>query len=178
VTATRFWSPVIDRVGAVIAGTYGTAHPVTAGVFSVDDTAAGLSQDGEPIAQRVRSVRVTPVAPRWTLGAANTRSGENSRTLRVEVRIGYRGDTDPPLTGTTPTEQARPEVQAVDDWDGVVMNALRRPENWVGLTPSLFNVEEVDGTSVESTPEGLVDLVAFLDLSVSFNPATVWALGG
>lgn len=176
--ATRFWSPILDRVGAIVAGTYGTAHPVTAGVFTVDDTAAGLSADGEPIAQRVRSVRVTPVSSRWTLGEANSRSGENSKTLRVELRVGYRGDTDPPLSGTTPTEQARPEVQALDDWDGVLFDALRRPENWIGLTPSLFDVDLGSDATVESTPEGLVDLVVLLDLSVSFNPATVWALGG
>ena len=174
----KLWTPVVQRVGRIISAAYGSEHPVPASTFSIDSTRAGLSQDGEPIAQRIRSVRVTPQASRWTEGEANSRSGENAKTLRVEVRIGYRGDTDPAMTATTADVQADAELQALDDWDGVVLDALRRPVNWVGLTPELYDVSLVGEATVEATAEGLVDLVATLDLSVSFDPATVWSLGG
>jgi len=174
---TRFWTPVVERLAAIVRGAYGSEHPVPVSTFQVDDTAPDLSQPGEPISQRVRSVRVIPQGSRWTEGQANTCSGENSKTLRVELRIGYRGDTDPPLSDTTASEQARPELQAMDDWDGVVLDAIRRTGNWTGLTPELYNVEQVGEALLERSPEGLVDLVATLELSVSFAPSTLWALG-
>ncbi len=170
----RWLDAVQTRLAAILESGYGTGRTVTASAFRSRQYSVPVDHPEYPLDEIERTYEIRWGGSADTFGDRNDYSGEASEDVRFDLVIGYRYDLDAPAiapaatAGDSATQDA--SRKALDDW-AVIKRAIRWTPNWAGTivygcTPG--------AAAINDRGDGVLFLRVPIDLSLSFDPATVW----